>query len=88
MHDSSPWSVGEAMMLGTPVVCLDYAGPSAIIGDSGGVAVPLGGDVPAALARALAEVDGHRTLTDRWSTDTALRLLDCWYETAREHAGC
>ncbi len=83
MHDSSPWSVGEAVMVGTPVVCLDYAGPAAIIGETGGVAVPISGDVPGALARALAQVEGTRVTTDEWSSDQVRPLLNRWYAMAR-----
>jgi len=82
MHDSSPWSVGEAVMVGTPVVCLDYAGPSAIIGSSGGVAVPVSGDVPAALAQGLRDVQGRRVATDEWSAAQVAPLLAHWYATA------
>ena len=50
LHDSSPWSVGEAVSMGTPVVCLDLGGPPLIVGSDGGVAVPVEGDLPDAIA--------------------------------------
>lgn len=86
MHDSSPWSVGEAIMVGTPVVCLDYAGPAAIIGNTGGVAVPISGDVPAALAQGLRQVQGQRVTTDEWSSDQVRPLLNRWYSMAIDRA--
>ncbi len=80
MHDSSPWSVGEAISLGTPVVCLDHGGPPDIIGSDGGVAVPLDGSAPAGFARGLEEVRGRRVPIDgRWSTDRLPEVLSDWY---------
>ncbi len=80
MHDSSPWTVGEAISLGTPVVCLNHGGPPDIIGSDGGVAVSLVGSAPAGFARGLEEVRGHRVPIDgRWSTDRLPEVLSDWY---------
>lgn len=87
MHDSSPWSVGEAMSLGTPVVCLDHGGPPGIIGCDGGVAVSLDEPVAAAFARGLEEVRGKRVPVDgRWSTERVSEVLKDWYRWAAEEA--
>jgi hypothetical protein len=81
MHDSSPWVVGEAIELGTPVVCLDYAGPPTILGSTGGVAVPLTGDVPDSLARGLRSVRGSRVSSGgRWLSSHLPDELRTWYE--------
>jgi len=57
MHDSASWAVGEAIVAGVPVVCLDLCGPPNLlrICGGGGVAVEADGDIPANLARGLDE---------------------------------
>jgi glycosyltransferase involved in cell wall biosynthesis len=85
MHDSSPWSVGEALSLGTPVVCLDHGGPPDIVGDDGGVAVGLTEDVAAGFARGLEAVRGRRVPIDgRWSTERLPAVISEWYERCLE----
>lgn len=80
MHDSSPWSVGEALSLGTPVVCLDHGGPPDIIGDDGGVAVSLLEDPAKGFAAGLEAVRGRRVPIDgRWSTERLPEVLADWY---------
>ncbi|MGH8924445.1 MAG: glycosyltransferase [Acidimicrobiia bacterium] len=56
MHDESPVAVGEALSLGTPVVCLDRGGPPELLKRwpaSPGTAIPIGS--PDATARRLGQ---------------------------------
>lgn len=56
LHDESPVTIGEALSLGTPVVCLDRGGPPELLrrwADSPGVAVTPG--TPRRTARLLGE---------------------------------
>jgi hypothetical protein len=48
------------------------------------VAVPPTGDVPAALARALASIDGRAGPVDRWTAERLPELVDRWYRTVVE----
>ena len=54
IHDSSSWTVAEALTAGLPVVCLDVCGPPVLVERcKGGVAVAPNRLAPAALAAAL-----------------------------------
>ena len=64
LHDESPVTIGEALSLGTPVVCLDRGGPPELLrrwADSPGVAVTVG--TPKRTARMLGE-EINRFLSD------------------------
>ncbi|MEM9033481.1 MAG: glycosyltransferase [Actinomycetota bacterium] len=84
LHDSSPWSVGEAVAIGTPVVCLDIGGPPLILDGRPGVVIDADADLPSAVAEALAGLAGTRgEPTGRWSQDQLVDDLDRWYIEAR-----
>lgn len=57
LHDSAGWAVAESVTAGTPVVCLDRAGPPELARvPEGGRAVPADRYAPQALAAALDDV--------------------------------
>ncbi len=80
LHDSAPWSVGEALAVGCPVVCLDRGGAPALLREYGGIAVPAQGDVPRRLANGLATVATWPRRRVDWSIDRLPDLLDIWYQ--------
>lgn len=84
LADAAGWIVAEAVALGCPVVCVDRGGPPTLIQSGGGVIVPLRGDVPAGLARALAGLDGRNAPDERWSQDRLPELIRRLY--AETHA--
>jgi glycosyltransferase involved in cell wall biosynthesis len=81
-HDSAPWAVGEALMLGCPVVCLDRGGPPNIIGAHGGIAVPVGTHTASRLADALVEVACREWSPIRWDESGLTDELRGWYDAA------
>jgi glycosyltransferase involved in cell wall biosynthesis len=82
VNDSAGWVAAEAMALGCPVVCLDRGGPPVLVDEAGGTVVAAQGDVPRALAEAVAHVGGRRAPTMRWSTERLPDLLERWYAAA------
>jgi glycosyltransferase involved in cell wall biosynthesis len=87
LHDAAGWSVGEALALGCPVVCLDRGGPPLLIGEQGGVAVPASGTVARELAQALEQVVRIPSFRLSWGEDRLPDLLDEWYERAVQGRG-
>jgi glycosyltransferase involved in cell wall biosynthesis len=83
LHDSAGWSVGEAVSVGCPVVCIDRAGPSTIVRSGEGVKVALVGDVASGIARALSSLDGRIAPSRRWDAARLPELLTTWYQEAR-----
>lgn len=53
IHDQAPWVVGEALLAGLPVLCLDSGGPPVIAGEAGVAVDPRA--TPREVARRLAE---------------------------------
>ncbi len=84
LHDSAGWIVAEAVAIGCPVVCLDLAGPSHLVGPRDGVRVSPVGDVAGGLARALADLGPSTGPSTRFDAARLPRMLDGWY---REVAG-
>jgi len=86
MHDSAPWAVGEALLLGTPVVALDICGPRTLLDRTkGGVAVDPHGDVVTSLAAALNSTLGPERFAPDIAPISAERLprvLSDWYSVA------
>jgi glycosyltransferase involved in cell wall biosynthesis len=74
MHDSAGWVVGEACALGTPVVCLDLAGPGTMIRRGGGVAIPSGPAVEQRMARAIVRSLGKAEPSNMWSDERLVGL--------------
>jgi glycosyltransferase involved in cell wall biosynthesis len=64
LHDTGGLAVLEAMCAGLPAVCLDVAGPGALVREQCGVKVPLGsrGEVILGLAKAIKLYEGQREL--------------------------
>jgi len=61
LHDAAGWAVAEALTVGCPVVCFDWAGPGAIVAETGGgVAVEAISDAPTALAAGLLQSETLR----------------------------
>lgn len=81
-HDSSPWAVGEALSMGCPVVCVDRGGPPVLLEGSGGIAVPVAGNMPRRLSAALGAVDAATVEEGRWSAARLPALTDRWYAIA------
>ncbi len=88
LNDSAGWVVAEAAALGCPVVCLDRGGPAwlvaqgAPIGGRPGTVVPARGDVPGALAAAVAGLGPRPDPSSRWDLDRLADLVDGWYHQA------
>ena len=87
LHDGAGWAVAEAVAIGCPVVCLDAAGPGHLVGPGEGIRVPTTGDVPGALAEALAKTDRPVVAADRFAADRLPGLLDGWYREVAAAAG-
>jgi len=85
MHDSSPYTVAEAVRLGCPVICLDVGGPPLLVANGGGVAVAPDADAPARIAEALLNVRRHPP-NDRWNADRLTQAITQWYEAALARA--
>ncbi len=83
MHDSAPWAIGEAIILGTPVVSLDVCGPRLLIERThGGTAIAPTGDVVTKLAQALNSTLDLENFSPNREPISAARLpqlLDAWY---------
>jgi glycosyltransferase involved in cell wall biosynthesis len=82
LHDGGSFVIAEAMAVGCPVVCLDWGGPRTLLRDGGGVLVPVRGDVPGAMARALSTLGPRGRLDRRWSVDRLADVVDGWYRAA------
>lgn len=88
LHDAAGWSVGEALVAGTPVVCLDRGGPAVLVESGPGIAVASQGDVVAGLARALAAApalataEATRSARATWSSGRLPELVDSLYRIA------
>jgi glycosyltransferase involved in cell wall biosynthesis len=87
MHDSSPWSVGEAVTIGCPVICLARGGPPVIIAGGGGAAVKASGDVVGKLAVALMRCGDPVGSRTRWSADRVSAVATKWYQMAAAQPG-
>ena len=81
LHDSSGNVVVEAMTKGLPVICLNIAGPGAIVPEDCGIKIPARGrsedEVVAALAEAMIRIASDRALRDELARNTLA--------TARQH---
>jgi glycosyltransferase involved in cell wall biosynthesis len=82
MREAASWVVGEALAVGCPVVCLDVGGPPLLV-RSCGTAVAPEGDIPGALAQALAATSHTQRCVTRWADDRAPGLVDEWYRRAQ-----
>ena len=82
LHDQAPWSVGEAVTIGCPVIAFDRGGPATIVTDDQGVLIPTSGDVVARLATALTRTNREFPPTHRWDLDRVPALLSDWYQRA------
>jgi glycosyltransferase involved in cell wall biosynthesis len=82
MHDSGPWTVAEAVTLGCPVVALDWSGPRLLATSPRDTLVAARGDVPGALASALAGLAGRADGSCRWSITRLPAVVDEWYRRA------
>lgn len=87
MHDAPPFAVAEALAMGTPVICLDYGGPAALVGKGQGVLVSTKDDIVAGMAAALASVPARFPPTPRWSPRRLPDFLDDCYQKAIGNAG-
>jgi glycosyltransferase involved in cell wall biosynthesis len=88
LHDSAPWSVGEAVASGTPVVALALGGPSALLARGGGIAVPPVGDVPRALAEAVVRAAVQAPSDEDWTDRRLPAVLDALYSAATSAPPC
>jgi glycosyltransferase involved in cell wall biosynthesis len=79
-HDSAPWAVGEALMAGCPVVCLDRGGPPRLLRGRGGIVVPPRGAVVEALARAVLDAAALGRVDVKWDSDTLADEVSSWYD--------
>ena len=79
LGESAGWAVAEALASGCPVVCLDRAAPSILVGPGEGAVVSSHGDIPDALAAGLAELSGRIEPVDRWAPDHLTDILAGWY---------
>ena len=85
MRDSAGWAIAEAMTLGCPVVALDRGGPSFLLEDGGGEAVPVGHGVVDALAAAISR-QKTREPSERWTSRRLPSIVDGWYRMAVSRA--
>lgn len=83
-HDSSPWTVGEAVSLGVPVLCLDAGGPPTLAAPGPAEVVPIDGQVVQAFARALQRLEATErgAGSDRWSSARLPEFLNDVYAAA------
>lgn len=67
LHDSGGWVCLEAMAARRPVICLDHAGPGALVGGEAGIKVPADwdGQVVQDIAVAMRQLAGDRQLRAR-----------------------
>ncbi len=86
MHDSASWAVGEAIMSGLRVICLDVCGPAVLVERTNcGRVVPISRSAPHALAEALQSIEavGPQSLTvEPVSSSRLPSLLSSWYNEA------
>jgi glycosyltransferase involved in cell wall biosynthesis len=88
LHDSAGWSVGEALIVGTPVVCLDRSGPAFLVSTGPGIAVANGRNLPGALAKALGDApnvvcaEGVDRARRAWGVDRLPVVVDSLLRTA------
>jgi glycosyltransferase involved in cell wall biosynthesis len=86
LHDSAPWSVGEALSIGTPVVALDIGGPSELLSEGGGVLVPPNQRLPEALAAAVVRACCMAAgSTKDWSASRLPDVIRPLYREALSH---
>ena len=85
MRDAASWTVGEAQMVGCPVVCLSTGGPAALIQAGGGIGVPPEGPLVDNLVRALLASSSLERAPKSWSSDALTDLLPEWYDLARRN---
>jgi glycosyltransferase involved in cell wall biosynthesis len=82
LHDSAPWAVAESVTAGTPVVCLDRAGPPELARvPHGGRAVAADRHAPEALAAALDDLPALRPV-DWWLTSRLPEQIEGFYAQA------
>ena len=83
MHDAAPWSVGEAVTLGCPVIYLDRGGPPVITrGLQTAVGIPADGRAVERIAAALSACTARDVPSDRWNANRLPALLSSWYARA------
>jgi glycosyltransferase involved in cell wall biosynthesis len=80
-HDSAPWAVGEALMAGCPVVCLDRGGPPRLLRQQGGIVVPASGAVVEALARGVLDAAALGRVDVKWDSETLADEITSWYDS-------
>ncbi len=84
-HDSAPWSVGEAMLSGVPVLALDLCGPAELIRRSGaGACVRPSTHADRDLADHLGTLPRVPDVSFLFSAERLPQLLQSWYRVAAE----
>lgn len=79
LHDSAPWSVAEAALLGLPVICLDMGG-GPLLADRLGIVVKPDGRVVERIAAALGALPAvPRAEGADWSLERLHKDLASWY---------
>ena len=82
LHEAGGWVYAEAGAIGTPVVCLDFAGPSLLLDPADGhQLIPLEGDLRLALGTALGAIPESAVPDDRWWHDRLAGVLDDLYRS-------
>jgi glycosyltransferase involved in cell wall biosynthesis len=84
LHDSAPWSVGEALVAKVPVIALALGGPKELLAGGGGVAVSPYGDLPRALAAAATAALTSAPSSRDWTFERLPGLLDAWYRSVAD----
>jgi glycosyltransferase involved in cell wall biosynthesis len=79
LHDSAPWSVAEAALLGLPVICLDMGGGPLLAGRLGIVIKPDRQAVARIAAALEALPEASRIERPDWSLERLHKDLASWY---------
>ena len=88
VHDSAAWTVGEAMMSGVFVVCLDLCGPAELVRRAGcGRAIKPTSLAPQIMIDTLNGVNACRPDVSVLQRDRIPALTTQWYSTAVERGG-
>lgn len=80
MKDAGTWVLYEAMALGLPIVCLDYAGPGEIVDNTCAITIPIGkrSDVISKMSDALEILLSSETKIDEMGNASLKRLMNCF----------
>lgn len=88
MHDAPPFAVAQALSMGTPVICLDFGGPAALVEDGQGIKVSASGDLAAGMGAAYRDVPPRFAPTTRWAVGRLPGFVDeCYRRVTGAAAG-